>query len=399
MLLETVQALQLPQCKYNYCYNLLLNISWIHKHRRMSYLGQTIWILWKAAPLYAARERSVGGREDATLQTPVHNIFSATEKQLMADQAKRTVAETPEPWEAGYFNKGHWNWTVLHVTTFRPFLFHTPRNGDKQGRRNKNHNPKREEGSDRALLYLSPHTAAVALRHFIPHLLRWHPPTKAILSTWSTPSSQLERHQPPPPPPHRRPHSRPACRLGPRQRRGPTSRSGRSLQAPSQAWRAGAVRKRRVAPPAARDPPPLRGSQPARPHRPPRHCCAPAQREEPGGRSRAAWGDGKSPTAPCGLAGASEGNGGCVVRRAHQQPKAGLSAGRERPKGAQIRAGRARCGPAPHESGRTAAAPPPGAPQPPGSGTRAEAVLSLRPWRPLLRGRWAPERHMKRYAE
>lgn len=111
MLLETVQALQLPQCKYNYCYNLLLNISWIHKHRRMSYLGQTIWILWKAAPLYAARERSVGGREDATLQTPVHNIFSATEKQLMADQAKRTAAETPEPWEAGYFNKGHWNWT------------------------------------------------------------------------------------------------------------------------------------------------------------------------------------------------------------------------------------------------------------------------------------------------
>lgn len=77
-LLETVQALQLPQCKYNYCYNLLLNISWIHKHRRMSHLGQTIWILWKAAPLYTARERSVGGREDATLQTPVHNIFSAT---------------------------------------------------------------------------------------------------------------------------------------------------------------------------------------------------------------------------------------------------------------------------------------------------------------------------------
>lgn len=61
---------------------------------------------------------------------------------------------------------------VLHVTTFCPFLFHTPRKGDKQGRRNKNHNPKREEGSDRALLYLSPHTAAVALRHFIPHLLR-----------------------------------------------------------------------------------------------------------------------------------------------------------------------------------------------------------------------------------
>lgn len=314
----------------------------------------------------------------------------------MADQAKRTVAETPEPWEAGYFNKGHWNWTSVARDNILSLSFPYSAKWRQTRAEKLKSQSKTRRGIRWGFALLIPTYCSCGTSAFYTALITLTPTYQS--NTLNVKHPKLAAGKAPATPPAS-PTARPACRPGPRQRRGPTSRSGRSLQAPSQAWRAGAVRKRRVAPPAARDPPPLRGSQPARPHRPPRHRCAPAHREEPGGRSRAAWGDGKSPAAPCGLAGASEGNGGCAVRRAHQQPKAGLSAGRERPKGARIRAGRARCGPAPHESGRTAAAPPPCAPRPPGSGTRAEAVLSLRPWRPLLRGRWAPERHMKRYAE